>query len=413
MAELDWQDEHALRALDLDEELRAIVADVAASTGDVAQARSMPPAAYTSERFYEFEKDAVFGRSWLFLCHVSQIPKPGDSHLVTLAGEPLIVVRGAEGEIRVMSAVCQHRAHVIPEVDKEVMRLRCPYHYWTYNLDGSLHSAPSMRPAHDLDQLRATIALPTVRVEVWEGLVFANLDPDAEPLAPTLAFLAPHVTPFRIADLRVAETMTFADLPFNWKNMQENALEEYHTTYVHRGYHERAPARLVRHHDYAPGDGAVYRHAGLLIPSGAQVPNRPFIPAPPGLPEELYHDLLFMAIPPLQFAAVEATGIKMFRITPQSASRTTLTITWLYPQPTIELPDFPDLMKAQLELVDVIDQPDLEVNTSVYRGLQSRFAQQGPYSPQEASLPQFNQWCLERYLRPLPARAAACPVVTA
>jgi phenylpropionate dioxygenase-like ring-hydroxylating dioxygenase large terminal subunit len=408
----------------MEDDIQAIVAGIEAaagelSPGDVSGARTMPREAYTSERFYEFEREAVFARSWLFLCHVSQVPEPGDSHLATVAGEPLIVVRGTDGEIRVMSAVCQHRAHVIPEVDKEVMRLRCPYHYWTYDLDGRLVSAPSMRPAHDLDQLRAAIALPIVRAEVWEGMVFANLDPEAEPLAPTLASLLPHVAPFGLADLRVTETMTFADLPFNWKNMQENALEEYHTTYVHRGYHERAPARLVRHYDFAPGDGAVYRHAGLLIPSGEPLPNRPFIPAPPGLPAGCYNDMLFAAIPPLQFAAVEATGIKVFRITPQSAGRTTLTITWLYPRSTIELPDFPDLMKAQLDLVDVIDQPDLDVNTSVYRGLQSRFAPQGPYSPQEASLPQFTQWCLERYRRPLPDRAARravsapCPVVTA
>jgi phenylpropionate dioxygenase-like ring-hydroxylating dioxygenase large terminal subunit len=408
----------------MEDDIQAIVAGIEAAAGevspdDVSGARTMPREAYTSERFYEFEREAVFARSWLFLCHVSQVPGPGDSHLVTVAGEPLIVVRGTDAEIRVMSAVCQHRAYVIPEVDREVMRLRCPYHYWTYDLDGRLVSAPSMRPAHDLDQLRATIALPTVRVEVWEGMVFANLDPEAEPLAPTLARLLPHVAPFGLADLRVTETMTFADLPFNWKNMQENALEEYHTTYVHRGYHERAPARLVRHYDFAPGDGAVYRHAGLLIPSGEPVPNRPFIPAPPGLPAECYNDMLFAAIPPLQFAAVEATGVKMFRITPQSAGRTTLTITWLYPRATIELPSFPDLMKAQLDLVDAIDQPDLDVNTSVYRGLQSRFAPRGPYSPQEASLPQFTRWCLERYQRPLPDRAASravsppCPVVTA
>lgn len=408
----------------MEDDIQAIVAGIEAaagelSPGDVSGARTMPREAYTSERFYEFEREAVFARSWLFLCHVSQVPEPGDSHLATVAGEPLIVVRGTDGEIRVMSAVCQHRAYVIPEVDKEVMRLRCPYHYWTYDLDGRLVSAPSMRPAHDLEQLRATIALPTVRAEVWEGMVFANLDPEAEPLAPTLASLLPHVAPFGLADLRVTETMTFADLPFNWKNMQENALEEYHTTYVHRGYHERAPARLVRHYDFAPGDGAVYRHAGLLIPSGEPLPNRPFIPAPPGLPAQCYNDMLFAAIPPLQFAAVEATGIKMFRITPQSAGRTTLTISWLYPRSTIELPDFPDLMKAQLDLVDVIDQPDLDVNTSVYRGLQSRFAPQGPYSPQEASLPQFTQWCLERYRRPLPDRAARraasapCPVAMA
>ncbi|MCU1453682.1 MAG: hypothetical protein JWN46_1828 [Acidimicrobiales bacterium] len=375
----------------------AIVDEVGRSVGDVAGARSLPPAAYTSERFYEFERDAIFRRSWLFLCHVGELPVPGSFQAVTVADEPLLVTRDEHGGIHVVSAVCQHRGYVIAEVDGEARHLRCPYHAWTYGLDGRLLAAPSMAPAHDLDDLKASIRLPSLRVEVWQGLVFANFDPDAEPLAPTLERLTPHVEPYAIEDLVVVDSLTLPDLPFNWKNMQENALEEYHTTYVHRGYHENAPAHLVRHHDFAPGDGAVYRHAGLVQRAGEPLPNFPVFPIPEGLPEELYHQMLFFAVPPLNFAAVEALGIKMFRITPQSAGRTTLTITWMYPRTTVERHDFASLMASQRALVDVIDRPDLESNTRMFRGLRSRFAPRGPYSSQEASLPQLNEWLLERY----------------
>ncbi|MDY7099577.1 MAG: aromatic ring-hydroxylating dioxygenase subunit alpha [Actinomycetota bacterium] len=385
------------RAETPDELVDRVVDEVAESVLDVASARTMPPEAYTSEAFAAFEREAVFMRSWLYLCHASEIAEPGDRLSVTVADEPLIVTRDLEGTIHVLSAVCQHRGFVIPDDDGEGRHLRCPYHYWTYGLDGRLVGAPSMTPAHDLDHLKATISLPRLRVEVWHGLVFANFDPDAEPLAPTLAKLDPEVAPYGFEDLVVVDSRTFADLPFNWKNMQENALEQYHTTYVHRGWHENAPAHLVTHPTFEEGEGGVFRHAGLVQRAGEPIEGFPPFPVMEGLPDELYERILFFAVPPLNFGAVEAMGIKMFRIVPQAAGLTTLTITWLYPRSTIARDDFDELMAGQLALIEAIDQPDLESNIGMYRGLRSRFAPRGPYSPYEATLPQFNAWLLERY----------------
>ena len=393
-----------------DEHIRRIVAGVGEATGlstaDVGAARTMPPEAYTSETFFEFERRSVFDRSWLYLCHVSQIPEPGSVHSLQVGDEPLVVTRDRAGTIHVVSAVCQHRGYVMVDTDTEstgadsdqpTRILRCPYHAWSYGLDGRLLGAPSMSPAHDLDHLKATISLPKLRVEVWNGLVFANFDDDAAPLAPTLERLDAVVGPYRIDRLRVVHTMTLPDLPFNWKNMQENALEEYHTTYVHKGWHEHAPAHLVEHPDYVEGDGGVFRHAYLLGRADDPIEGFPAMPVMDGLPDDYYRRVLFMSVPPLNFGAVEAMGIKMFRITPQSAGRTTLTIQWLYPPETIERDDFDTLMEAQLGLVDAIDRPDLESNTGMFRGLTSRFAPRGPYSPYEATLPQFNHWLYERY----------------
>lgn len=380
-----------------DPDVQAIIDAVAGSVGDVSSARSLPAEAYLSPRFYEFEKEAIFSRSWLFLCHVSQVAEPGDVLAVTVADEPLIVSRDEAGVIHVLSAVCQHRGYVIAEEDGKGKNLRCPYHYWTYGLDGRLLGAPSMAPAHDLAELKATIRLPELRVEVWEGLVFANLDPEAEPLAATIPALTAEVLPYRIADLVVADVVTIPDLPFNWKNMQENALEEYHTTYVHRGFHENAPADRVRHADFAPGDGAIYRHAGLIIPGGEPVPNRPTFPVIDGLPDAYRRFFLFVAIPPLLFAAIRPDGIKLFRITPDGVDRMTLTISFLFPPSTLGRDDFPELMAGQLGLIEKLDQPDIESNTRMYRGLRSAYAPRGPLSPQESSLPQLNEWLLERY----------------
>ncbi|CAN5599910.1 aromatic ring-hydroxylating dioxygenase subunit alpha [soil metagenome] len=378
------------------------------SVGPVASARTLPAECYYSPDFYEFERDAIFGRSWLFLCHESQVPLPGDHLPVTVAAEPLLVTRGRDAQVHVVSAVCQHRGFVITDpglgsdgtVTDEVTstrHLRCPYHFWTYDFDGRLTSAPSMSDTHELDALKATICLPKMRVEIWHGLIFANQDPDAAPLAPTVQAADAAITPYRLEDMVVAETVTLTDLPFNWKNMQENALEEYHTTYVHKGFHENVPANLVEHGSFEPGDGAVYRHAGMIIPGGQPVPGRPTFPVIEGLPEYERGQFLFLSIPPLLFAAVRPDGVKMFRIVPQAVDRISLTIMFLFPRTTLELPDFAALLQRQVDLIPLIDQPDIDSNTRMFTGLRSKFAPRGPFSPQESSLPQFNQWLLDRY----------------
>ncbi|MDY7105615.1 MAG: aromatic ring-hydroxylating dioxygenase subunit alpha [Actinomycetota bacterium] len=367
------------------------------SVGDIGSARSLPAGVYTSPEFYEFEKNSVFRSSWLYLCHESQVPEPGDHLAVTVADEPLLVARDHDGRINVLSAVCQHRGYVITDCDGSSKRFRCPYHAWTYELDGRLVAAPSMGPAHDLDELRRTIALPKLRVEIWHGLVFATLDADAAPLAPTVADADAAIAPYRLGDMVVAETVTIRDLPFNWKNMQENALEEYHTSYIHKGFHENVPADRVVHGAFPPGAGAVYRHAGMIIGGGEPVPGRPTLPVVEGLTEQERHHFVFLAVPPLLFAAIRPDGAKVFRIVPQSAGLTTLTIQFLFPRPTLELDDFDDLLRQQVAMIDTIDQPDLDSNARVYAGLRSSFAPRGQLSPQESSLPQFNRWLLDRY----------------
>lgn len=374
-----------------------ILAGVAESVGEFASIRTMPPEAYTSEAFFEFEKDAIFGRSWLFLCHESEVPDPGDYHALYIIDEPLLVTRDEVGSVHVLSAVCQHRGSVLAEEDGSSKFLRCPYHSWTYGLDGRLLGAPSMTPDHELEQLKLDTCLPRLKVEIWHGMVFANFDPDAAPLAPALAKLEDVVGPHRLEDLVVAESVYLPNLPFNWKNMQENALEEYHTTFVHKGYHENAPAHLVERGLFDPGDGGVYRYGGLIIKGGENVPGRPTFPVIDGLPERERGYMIFVAIPPTFFAVVYPHGLKLFRIVPQAVNEMTLKISFVYPRSTLELPEFREMLKRQVDFIELIDRPDIDSNTRMFKGLQSRFAPRGPYSPQEATLPQFNRWLYERY----------------
>ena len=161
-----------------------LLASLDTSVSEVATAATLPPELYTSDEFLGFEKEALFMREWLCVGRGERIPEPGDWFTVTLLEEPVIVARDKEGEVRAMSAVCQHRAMAVCEGQGNDTTFKGPYHHWIYGLDGRLLGAPAMERTDDFD--KGEWGLPQLRVEEWMGFVFVNFDPDASALAPTL-----------------------------------------------------------------------------------------------------------------------------------------------------------------------------------------------------------------------------------
>jgi phenylpropionate dioxygenase-like ring-hydroxylating dioxygenase large terminal subunit len=146
-------------------------------------ARMLPPECYTSPEFFEFERNKVFAHSWICVGRIEQVANPGDCISAQPAGEPVLVTRTPAGEIRAMTAICRHRGQIIPCAGNQ-KTLRCPLHFWTYDLEGRLIGAPHMGREETIE-LRKSARLTPVKVELWHGFIFVNLDPLAEPLAPT------------------------------------------------------------------------------------------------------------------------------------------------------------------------------------------------------------------------------------
>jgi phenylpropionate dioxygenase-like ring-hydroxylating dioxygenase large terminal subunit len=197
-----------------------------------APGRTLPAAAYYEPEYYELECQRIFRREWLLVAHAQQLPEPGDYFAVDLAGEPVVVVRGADGQIRALSAVCRHRYMLVAEAGRgRTRQLTCPYHDWRYDLDGCLSSAPYMADVAGFD--RAEHNLPRFAVEEWEGLVFVSLDPAARPLGPRLAPVREALTRYHVA---TARQVAFDDRMWkcNWKVAVENASECYHHLGTHK-----------------------------------------------------------------------------------------------------------------------------------------------------------------------------------
>ena len=154
----------------------------------------------------QFELDAVFAHEWLCVGRSERIPNRGDWFTTTLGNEPIIVARDKTGTVNALSAVCRHRAMQVCDGTGNSTTLKCPYHHWTYALDGRLLGAPAMERTAAFE--KSDWGLPRLQVEEWQGFVFVNLDRAAPPLAPTLERYEPYLANYDLADAVCPGTFT-------------------------------------------------------------------------------------------------------------------------------------------------------------------------------------------------------------
>lgn len=187
---------------------------------------------YTDEDLYRLEKDRIFAKTWQFAGHVSQLPRKGAYFSFRIADEELFCVRGKDEQIKAFYNVCQHRAHQIVQGEGVARLLVCPYHAWSYELDGRLKKAPNDDNVPGFD--RSKICLTEVRVEDFNGFIFVNLDPNAKPMEEWYPGAREQIRSYvpNIDELAPA-LWTEAEEDCNWKVSVENYSECYHCKLNH------------------------------------------------------------------------------------------------------------------------------------------------------------------------------------
>jgi choline monooxygenase len=198
------------------------------------QARTIPAPWYSDPEIHAAECRTVFGQTWQAVGRADQVREPGQFFTADVAGEPLVVVRGGDGELRGFFNVCRHRAaRVMPDAGGRATRLRCRYHGWTYDLCGRLRGAPEFDGVADFR--REDNGLPPVAVAAWGPLVWAHLGTPAEPLANYLAPLPERTASMKLDSLRFVARREYR-LGCNWKVFVDNYLDGgYHVNTVHPG----------------------------------------------------------------------------------------------------------------------------------------------------------------------------------
>lgn len=196
------------------------------------QAHAMPKSIYTSAEFLAQEQKHIFGHDWLSAGRADALPNPGDYLTMEIAGEPIIVLRDRDGTLRAMSNVCRHRMSTLLEGRGNTRTIVCPYHAWTYNLDGSLRGAPAMTLNEGF--CKDQIALPKIRCQEWLGWIMVSLNPDAPDPYEQLKDVENLVGYLDMASYRETFREEFR-WATNWKVLAENFMESYHLPVCHAG----------------------------------------------------------------------------------------------------------------------------------------------------------------------------------
>jgi choline monooxygenase len=204
------------------------------ANASLADASTIPSSWYVDSRIAELETNAVFGKTWQMVGRIEQVEKPGQFVTASVAGEPIVVVRGNDGVLRGFYNVCRHHAAaVVTEPCGQASILHCPYHGWNYGLDGSLKGMPEFDGVKNFE--RQENGLVPVKAETWEKFVFVNLDPEAVPLRDFLGGLVKRVAPLGVSKLHYFDTRVY-DIHCNWKVFVDNFLDGgYHVPHLHKG----------------------------------------------------------------------------------------------------------------------------------------------------------------------------------
>lgn len=217
----------------MDASLKEILASYNAAA-PLSEAYTIPAAWYTDARIAKLELDNVFARNWQAVGRAEQMAKPGQFVTATVAAEPIVVVRGIDNILRAFYNVCRHHAMtVMNEPCGQAQHMRCPYHGWTYNLEGELRGMTEFEGVANFERSRN--GLVPVRVETWENFVFVNLDAQAGSLTDFLGVLVERAKPLGFGDLKFVERRSYT-LDCNWKVYVDNFLDGgYHVPHMHKG----------------------------------------------------------------------------------------------------------------------------------------------------------------------------------
>jgi carnitine monooxygenase subunit len=196
---------------------------------------SLPAWIYRDADFLQAEKEQVFAASWQVICHLNDIPNPGDYHTLDFLGEPLVAVRGRDSGVRAFFNVCRHRAARLVDGGSGHCpgRIVCPYHAWTYDLDGALAAVPHCEEFAEFSL--GQFGLKPVESEVYQGFIFVRLQPGTPSVADMLAPYEHELALYRLEELEPLGRVTMRVRRVNWKNVTDNYSDAMHIPVAHPG----------------------------------------------------------------------------------------------------------------------------------------------------------------------------------
>ena len=350
-------------------------------------ARTLDARWYVSPEIFLEERARIFGSQWLCVGRREQVAAPGDYFLADVAGESLIITHDASGRLRAFYNVCRHRGTRMCEVKQGHFTgsIQCPYHAWTYGLDGALKVARNMADVPGFST--ADYPLHEAGCAQWEGFIFVNLAPSPVPFEQAFAPVLHRFARWHIGELRTAHTIRY-DLPCNWKLIFQNYSECYHCPLVHPQLDKLSPSESGRNDlddgAFLGGYSELRRHGTSLTTSGGT--TRPPVGEVGGEDlDRVYYYTLF----PSMLLSLHPDYVMVHYVQPRSIDRTDVVCAWLFDPKTMDAPGF-DPSDA-VDFWDLTNRQDWHVSELTQAGVRSKAYVPGPYANAEGLLAAFDR----------------------
>ena len=364
---------------------------------------SLPTSWYLDTDHYQSELEAIWYRDWIAVGRAEQVPKPGDYFVARLGTQQVIVTRDLDGELRAYHNTCRHRGSLLCTESRGKFRngrIICPYHTWTYGLDGSLIATPFKVDSDDFDA--GDYPLYDVAVDTWGGFVFLNLDTNpAQTLIEQLGDEGEQLSTWPLADMLIAHQES-VELACNWKIFWENYNECYHCPRIHPELCKVVPtyAKGV-FADYQLGDGDRETANRIYEPGVADdmntwtIDGNSRLPEIPGLDEgKKNKGMWFATFLGSMFVVGHPQYVRSVRLMPLGPEKTNITISWLLLPGVADA--HPDDVQHMLSLARLVVQQDGKACELNQKGLHCRPHQQGVLVPQEDGVAWIHGWVREK-----------------
>lgn len=342
---------------------------------------------FVSDEIWRAEHEKIFLRSWMLAGHVSQLEQPGSYFLFELERESVIVLRDRDGELRAFHNHCRHRGSKLCREAQGTLgkAIQCPYHAWTFGLDGALRGVPTMSEVPGFDP--ADYPLHSAALNNWEGFLFVNLSPNPPPFAEALPGLAGRFEQWRSAELRPAGRRVY-EVEANWKLIFHNFSECYHCPLAHPHLNKLTPFRNSEN-DLEEGPvlgGPMWmsNRDGSMTMGGERC-----APALPGITEAQRGKVYYYSLFPSGFLSFHPDYVMMHRAQPLSKDATRVTCEWLFHPDAIAAPGFDP--QPAIEFWDLTNRQDWDLCSNAHRGVTSQAWEPGPYSELESQLAAFDR----------------------
>lgn len=376
-------------------------AEIAAVRGDTRTGLHglVPARCYYDENVYRFEVAHILKKNWLAVGRWDWAENPGDYYTATMFGEPLLIIRDRNRHLHCLVNSCRHRwARVVDEGSGNKSVLVCPYHRWSYNLDGSLRAITK----ENIEGFnKAECALPSLRLEVWEGTIFINFDPHAKPLAPQLAGAQEVIKRFNVGEMRSMGRTTY-EATWNYKFSFETGYEAYHHAGVHN---ERIGAFAPPELHEKIANGTIWGVYGGRLPDHLDtLANRFPVGVPPWMSQEeadkpRQFRSIFIAVYPGLITYISPHQISMITTEHMSVDRNRASTHISIAPWALERAQYEGRVQEMVAGMKAVQSEDTYACQALQAGVRSSYNDRSVIHPRfEPLLSHYHQWLLNQYL---------------